>query len=369
MKKLLLTRNDKFADPNKPDVTIWHDIYNLLNLNVSLVDRCDVFTSPYSFHNQFPIPRDLNNFNKSYDDLCIERALAIVEHSKQVNKPIVIFFSGGIDSTIVVISFLIALSGNTRDIFIAMNNSSLAENPNFYYNHIRGRFQLMASEQALDMLNGKYIVVGGEFNDQLFGSDIVGTFRNQFGMDAVFEPYAEKNIIPFLLKSGMQEKNAKVWFDMLDQHIKKTNLAEIITVKDFFWWLNFSFKWQSVYYRIISRTSNRSIINQNFVNDHYFQFFDTLDFQRWSMLNQDKKIGKTWETYKLAGKNFIFAYTQDKEYYNNKMKIGSLSGIFRQRHVPDALCIDSETGELIFTDVVNPEEFYLPDNDFQKFVN
>lgn len=368
MKKLLLTRNDKFANPSKPDVTIWHDVYNLLNLNVSLVDRCDILTGPYNFHNQFPVPRDLNNFDKGYDEICIERAVEIAEHARTINKPIVILYSGGIDSTAVVISFLLALNGDTRDITIAMNNSSLVENPNFYYSHIRGKFKLLASERALDLLTGDCIMVGGEFNDQLFGSDIVGSYRNQYSMQAAFEPYSDKNIVPFLVHSGMKEQNARIWFDIIDQHIKQTNLAEIHDVKDFFWWLNFSFKWQSVYYRMISRTSNPTLINQNFLNNYYFQFFVTEDFQRWSMLNPHRKFGKTWESYKLAAKEFILTFTRDHEYFNNKMKIGSLSGIFRQRHVPDALCIDTATGEFVFTNVVDPAEFYLPDNEFQKFV-
>lgn len=365
MKKLLLSKNSQFQNLNKQDVCDWYSIYKLINLNVSLVDRCDKLTSPYVFHNYFPMPTVPVGFNKTYKEICIERATQLVKHSHAIGKPIVILYSGGIDSTAVVISFLLATQ-DTSNIIIALNTASIQENPNFYYNHIRGKFKLLPSERTLDLLTGDYIMVGGEFNDQLFGSDIMSEYQKVYPVEELFQPYSQSNIVPFFESVGLTNKEANIWFGLLDNHMRTNGRCEIKQVKDFFWWLNFSFKWQSVYFRIISRTARRDLINSEFLDLYYHQFFNTDDFQRWSMMNPDKKIVKDWRGYKITAKEFILEYTKDQEYFANKVKMGSLSGIFRQRTVPDGLCYDTDTGEYLFADTVNADDFYDPDNSFNR---
>jgi len=357
MTQLLLCRNDKLEDVSKPDVTKWYEIYKLINLNVSLIDRCDIIQNPYDFKNDFPMPTNLLNFNKNYQQICIERAEQLVSHSRNTGKPIVILYSGGIDSTTVVISFILA--NNKDNIFVALNTQSIRENPKFYYENIRGKFRLVPSEQTLDLLDGSCIMIGGEFNDQLFGSDIYKKIIDLYGFDYLMRPCNEKNITDFFISVGMSVYNAKIWFDLINKQIKLSNLCEIECVKDFFWWLNFCFKWQSVYCRIIARSADSKIINKKFLDTHYHQFFMTEDFQKWSMLNPDKKIIDSWFNYKITAKQFIFEYTRDQEYFNTKVKMPSLQMIFRQREVPDAL--DSNY-QPIWT--IDKNNFYISENSF-----
>lgn len=362
MTQLLLCRNDKLEDKSKDDVVNWYQIYKMIPTNICQIDRCNIIKSPYNFRNDFPVPTDLSNFNKTYKEICIDRAERLIAHSRAINKPIIILYSGGIDSTTVVTSFMIAC-GNIRDnIFIALNTQSIRENSKFYYEHIRGKFRTIPSEQTLDLLDGSCIMVGGEFNDQLFGSDICKKIIDLYGFDYINQRYTEKNVTDFFIHLGMTTQGAKVWFDLVDNQIKVTNLCEIKNVKDFFWWLNFSFKWQSVYYRIVSRSQkdDSSNITKEFLDTYYHQFFVTEDFQKWSMLNPDKKIGSTWTSYKLTAKQFIFDYNRDQDYFDNKAKAPSLHNIFRQRNVPDAL--DSNYRPIW---VIDKNEFYLSDNSFK----
>ena len=361
-KQLLLSRNDLLVDNSKPDVSSWHEIFNLINLNVSLVDRCDKVIMPYNFKNEFPMPRDLSNFNKTYNEVCVDRAKEIILKSKQLNKPILILYSGGIDSTAVVISFILAAEGDFSNIEVCLNTYSIRENPNFYYTHIRGKFKLTASENMLSLLNGDYIMVGGDFNDQLFGSDLYQIIINHKGMEYLYENYNRDNIVSIFEHVGMTTVSSNIWYTILDEQIRHTNLCEIKTIKDFFWWLNFSYKWQSVYFRLISRSTNREILSKEFLNNYCYYFFNTPDFQKWSMLNPDKKIRDTWESYKITTKQLIFDYTQDQEYFDHKTKLGSLSKVFTQRDVPDAILNDYT---VIYN--INPEEFYLPNNSFTNY--
>ena len=49
-------------------------------------------------------------------------------------------------------------------------------------------------------------------------------------------------------------------------------------------------------------------------------FFNSEDFQRWSIVNHDLKHKGTWKTYKWPSKEFIYEYNRDDNYLNNKTK-------------------------------------------------
>ena len=363
MKNLLLSKCQMLGNSTQPDVVQWFELYKLINLNVSLVDRCNYINIPYRFENKFPMPTLPGTFNKNYTDICIERARNLIAHSKNINKPITVLWSGGIDSTVVLISFILGCPDDLDRISVALNPYSILENPNFYYKHIRNRFNMLPSERTLDLLNGSCIMVGGEFNDQLFGSDILRDVKEFDSMDLVHAKNTHGNIVPFLLSKGMSEDAASKWYSLLNEHIRNVCPVEVDTVHLFFWWLNFAFKWQSVYYRIPERIQNRKLLTDEFLSQHYMQFFEATDFQIWSMLNPSKKISNTWESYKLEAKKMIFDFNKDQDYFDNKVKKGSLSQVFKQRKVPDALAF--EDGNYIFVDELNPAEFYNPNNHFK----
>lgn len=362
MKRLLLSRNDKLAVIDRPDVRDWFSIYGMLNPNVVLIDRCDLIRMPFAYKNAFPMVRDLSGFNKTYAEVAIERAQDLVAQARRVDRPLLLLYSGGIDSTAMVISFIMALGADTRDITIAMNATSLRENPKFYKDHIRGRFQLLGSETALDLLDGSYLVVGGEFNDQIFGSDVYRQIINWAGMRMLYEPASERNVTAFFEHLGMTPHQAWVWYSLIRDQAQQANLVDLPLIKDFFWWINFSLKWQSVYFRMIARAQEPSEIDQEFLDRYYRQFYQADDFQRWSMLNPHKKIGQDWPSYKLEAKKFIYDFTRDRDYHDNKTKFGSLSGVFRQRRVPDAIDEDFQHVSLD-----HPATFYLPDNSFSGY--
>ena len=53
-------------------------------------------------------------------------------------------------------------------------------------------------------------------------------------------------------------------------------------------------------------------------------FFNTDDFQKWSIVNHDVKHGGTWKTYKQPAKDYINKYIKDETYRKNKTKEPSL---------------------------------------------
>ena len=106
-------------------------------------------------------------------------------------------------------------------------------------------------------------------------------------------------------------------FEILSEHVD-TAPIEIDTIFDLFWWMNFCFKWQDVDIRMILTYTTTSHWQST------LSFFNTENFQRWSIVNHDIKHGGTWETYKQPAKEYINKYIKDETYRKNKTKEPSL---------------------------------------------
>lgn len=367
MRQLLISKCDALFDENKKDTQMWSEIYNVINLNVSLVDRCEYVSVPYKFklYEKFRMPTDLRAFDLTYEQCCEKRAWEMIGLSRSTGKPIALFYSGGIDSTLMLISFIKILSEKElrERIVVCLTPLSIYENPEFYYNTVRKKCTIQSSMHFTNMFNKKYLVLGGEHNDQLFGSDVLAQVLSFKSFDYLLQPYEKDFIVDFFIKKGLSKDAATMWFDLIDDHIKNAAPCEVKTVYDFFWWLNFCFKWQCVYFRMLVRISplDRHLIDQDFVDNHFYHFYSSTYFQKWSMLNRTDKIQSDWKSYKLISKKLIYDFDKNDEYFKNKTKRGSLSYLFRQVSVPEALTDNYE-----FLDKVNPAEFYLEKNSFNK---
>jgi hypothetical protein len=75
LKQLYIANCESFLRHPSGDVRTWANIYKLLAMNVSLVDRTERFSTPFNFklYEQFRIPTDLQNFSMSYEDCCALR--------------------------------------------------------------------------------------------------------------------------------------------------------------------------------------------------------------------------------------------------------------------------------------------------------
>lgn len=371
MKSLYLARCQTLKTHPSRDVEIWGDITKLIGLNIGLIDRAGGIDMPFNFkiYPGFEMPslKD-RTFNLTYEDCCNERAQYIIEKSKLLNKPITVLYSGGIDSTTVLVSLMKNLNQSEyRDrVTVALSIDSIVENPNFYHKHIRNQFNIISSDNIGSLLDGRSIIVGGEHNDQLFGSDIIGHIYRETDFSNIHHPYTREFITSWFVKSGMAEEYANIWFDLLDHQIKTKAECEVRTNYQFFWWYNFCFKWQNVFFRILTviDKNKRGMITQEFINDNFLHFFSSTSFQLWSMTNSDKKMLENWTSYKMESKKVIFDFNKDADYFNNKIKIGSLFQLFIQRDSAEAIDSDLniiDDGKLI------PSEFYNPSNSFSGF--
>lgn len=373
--KLILCDTRELLHTNKSsykDIALWSQLYNLLPNGVVFLDRTKKINLPYKFHvaENMDIPTDnLQEFKKSYEDICNERALELFNYSKKLNAPIYILYSGGIDSTLILVSFFktIPLQDLKNNITITLNNNSIAENPNFYKKYIKNTFNTYSSENFSNLFNKDCIILGGEHNDQLFGSDIIAKIKHIVDFKECLKPHTEEFIVKFFCHSGMELYAAKWWYNMLKWHSEQSGF-NIDTNYKFLWWLNFCFKWQTVFFRIILRIANntRDKISNDFISNRFFHFYSTKTFQKWAIKNDGYKILDSWNTYKYEAKKLIYEYDGNKDYFDNKLKIGSLYKIFLYRNVAWGLTekynyIDKYSNTEMFDSIYNKNNSFIMD--------
>ncbi len=352
-----------FKDESKIDVRDWYEIYKMVYGNVIHIDRFGDTIFPYNFVCKPELKLSINDHKKTYDECCLNRATELLDFSKQNNQKIGILYSGGIDSTAILSSFFQVMNEYDlkNNLVIFMNRDSISENPNFYHSKIKNKCVVKSSEQFSSILNNpKYHIIDGEHNDQLFGADLILYLVRDFGFNFLKQPCTRENILKCLYRVKMSEHAANKWFDILSKSALEAP-APIETVYDFFWWINFNFKWQSVFFRMPIRclqNSNRLKINIDQIKRQHF--FSSDDFQNWSIFNGDKKIQNSWNTYKFAAKQFINNFYRDDEYFNYKLKMPSLSYLFFTNIVPSAV-----TSDFIPLFNLNKSDFYNQQNSFR----
>lgn len=344
-------------------VSEWGSIYNLLANNVVLVDRSEQITMPFNIklYDKYKMPSLDREFNMSYEDCCNLRATELYNLSKELDKPIYLFYSGGIDSTLALVSFLKVIPENDRErLVLLMNADSIKEYPQMYYTYIRGKLKTVSSNNFSRYFDKSCILVGGEFNDQLFGSDIVKLVYQMFDFDTVKQRYTRDNITKLFLNVGMDLDSSNIWYDLIDESCRNSQVV-LTTVFDFLWWLNFNFKWQAVYFRLLIRCDKQyqSLVDQEFLDNYYHHFYGEEYFQQWSMNNHENKIKDEWGSYKFVPKQVIFDYTNDAEYRDNKTKLPSLYKLFVQKKTPHGLTTDFN-----FLETLDAQELYVPQNSF-----
>lgn len=346
-----------------PSVKNFYEIFRVINNSVMFCDRTGTITTPLKSHNLFPLGSHLTDQKETYANLMRKRAAEILAQGEREKRPLGIMWSGGIDSTALLIALLEVETdpGLRREkMHIFLSPESIQEFPQFYKAHISGKFKIIPSYYFYDHFAGEHIMVTGEGNDQLFGSDLNVSASNQLGPDFIKQPFT-RDALANLLACYKMEPVALERFTELFVKLADRCPSGIETMFDFLWWLNFTCKWQSVYTRMLGyiSPSQRSGLSRDFVSRYYSCFFFTEEFENWSIWNKHLKIGSDWRTYKLEAKKYILDFTGNQDYFENKVKMGSLSRILKlQRPI---MGIDSEYR---YHDHLKIEDLFVSRNDF-----
>ncbi len=255
--------------------------------------------------------------SETFEQIADARAVALWAE----NQHLKVYWSGGIDSTVALTALMRNAPADAADrLTVFYTAGSIVEYPAFYQMHIDGKLNAVEVTQPLKPSDrywaenifhsavcehiasqiGDGLVVTGELGDQVFGS---AGFAND----------------PTRINGDLEEFLAD--FSDIRDEIDALSAACPVPVNNIvtlMWWWNFSTKWSEVKYRSLTCVSDAA----HLANARHF--FDTDDFQRWSMSNDDKRIRNTAESYKWPAKDYIYDWTGDSFYRDNKLKEGSL---------------------------------------------
>jgi len=330
------------------------------------VDRTGYFNP---FHISYDSIPTVGKFNKSWEECCMDAAKELWKSG----KPIELFWSGGIDSSGALIA-LLETKSNSDVLNIRYTQDSIDEFPLMWEKMVKGKNNpLPHKEMLVNTLfeNHDIIKVTGECGDQCFGSDALHANLDKYADDweTIFtwpngKLFNKSSDAPKDSEQNYKNKKSQL-VEILFENVDYSPV-EIKTIFDLFWWCNFCFKWQDVNSRMIFTFSTTTEWQST------ISFFNTENFQKWSIINHDIKHGGTWETYKQPAKEYINKYIKDETYRKNKTKEPSLIKILagetngeynytyrvKKRNDPQAVKLVLDDGRFWRKDEKVPDEIY-----------
>jgi hypothetical protein len=355
-----------------PDVKLWLQTLRVSGDNIGSIDRTGTTINPIrtTTLDINKLPKFDPTFSMSFDECAINRAKEIYNQHQIKNVPIRLSWSGGIDSSTALLSFieLLGVKEASNCIEVVMTHASIMENPYIWEKIVRKEnFKIVNASHFNESWNGGAIIVNGEGGDQVHGGDMPKHLFTLFGSDGLKMPMNEDNVYrfvkfrsnsPLIIAPGINHDDAIKVTDVLCRQFRNAPIP-LETMNDALSMLNFSSKWASTFYRLITK-ANRPL-SEEFIKNYYFPFYGSLDFQQWAMHPNGEKTKGTNESYKWKAKEYICRVSNTPE-LQMKHRFSSLVGIFN--HVKRADFIDKE---LNFYKEINPEEWYNPENTFKLF--
>lgn len=324
------------------------------------IDRTETIKIPLRVKSIFPIPK-FRFMKKTFEEICNERARELLDRADALDAALHVFYSGGIDSTLVLISLLKNASAQQREnLKVLLSEESIRENPLFYQDHIRGKLRVDSANMFPYLLGEKCLFVGGEYNDQIFGSNLTGSLIDGFGSSVIHQPYNRDILFAFFNHKINNAKLTHFYLDLFDR-LRLVAPIDIATNQEYLWWINFTLKWQSVFFRMLCYVTPRNApnIDEHYISTYFNHFYGTDEFQLWSLNNPDKKIRNTWKSYKWVCKDIIYEYTKDADYRDNKVKRDSLAFVLTQQQSFNF--IDSS---MKFWNTLELKDYHNVENDF-----
>lgn len=277
----------------------------------------------------FAMPDYNPDYNMSWTEVTDQRCLGL--RSTHFDRPWVVMWSGGIDSTVIVAAIIKNLPRADFDnITIACTAVSIWENPQFYFDHIKPNFKVVNSSDLLSHEFGSQdtYIINGEPADQLFGC-LGGHLDSLYQNPDLLHTDIIKNkdcAIDFISDLTTDKNFAEWYYHVLLDNARSAGVP-VSTLHGLMWWSGFNNAWVSVKFRIIfSFQGNwKNIKNAKSYVNKFVHWYDNNDYQQWSMNsnNRGEQLGNNASEYKLAAKKYIYSVDNNKYHFKFKTKMAS----------------------------------------------
>ena len=360
MRSAISYNPNRFATLKGEDSRRWLTLFNITNYNVTFADRTGNIVNPIrtSVPSRLAMPAYDPNFTMTYEQCCQARVREILAKQQQLDVPIRLMYSGGIDSSLVLVSFIkeIGLAETEKRLQLVLSIESIEENPWMWERVLRrSKFKMINGEAHGGDWGRDRILIGGEFNDQLLGADGYRDLVQWRGDQILKQRWTESLMFEWYSKK-VGDRDGAMWTRIFSEHLRKAP-CPIDTVADWWWWINFSCKWSSVYFRVIMFARDQQAITDEYLDNYYYQFYGTDHFQKWAMANREDKIKDGWMSYKWKARQLIADFCGHE--YQQKIKRNSLWRLLGYKR--GAELIDDQYN---FIMTVDPQQWYQPNNSF-----
>jgi hypothetical protein len=240
---------------------------------------------------------------KSIEELCYNSAQNIVNQAGR--RKLVVTWSGGIDSTL-VLSELLKISPKDQ-IVVMMDNNSILEYPDFYNKYIKDQLETRQmsfyTDDPLRLALKDGVVVTGHLMDPVFGANIYQALPVEKLQQTI--PDFLKDLNPYTVQK---------YTKLIDACPRKLE-----NVKDFFWWLDYTLNYQSEQLMWLLE------IEEMILDQNLFHFGAGEDWNNYAVSTpaEVKWKGYDFNYYKMEIKIHIQKFTGDDNYTKNKIKMPS----------------------------------------------
>jgi len=256
------------------------------------------------------------------------RSLELKEKLKTFER-VYVFWSGGIDSTLVLTAILKNWSmSELQSLTVVCNHNSIKEHSSFYHRFILNKLDTVSTDlfySDKEKFDSKNIYVSTETADALIAYSEIKEFGSRY--PGLFKKSYKKHTKEILEYFG-NDYYAYHSYEQILSSLKK-NSVEVDTIFDFLWWINFNWGFDlEVYYMLWTYSIwPEHIDTRSFLQNNIFDWFKTVEYQNWSVgaIGSSDKIRDTIESNKFVYKKYIFDFDKDLEYFLYKTKEPSTS--------------------------------------------
>jgi hypothetical protein len=240
---------------------------------------------------------------KTIEQMCYDSTKYIIDAAG--TKKIVITWSGGIDSTLVLSEFIKIAPKD--QLVVMINENSILEYPEYYEKNIKGKLETTTMDfhttKALRNAIKDGVVVTGHLMDPVFG---VGMYQ------VMPQQRLQQKIPDFLSEVDKFSQESYTRFI-------KACPREIVNVKDFFWWFDYTCNYQSEQLMWLLE------IEDMILDKNLFHFGASSDWNDYAVSTpaEVKYPGYNFENYKMPLKEELYKFTKDREYTEKKIKVSS----------------------------------------------
>jgi len=304
-------------------------------LQVGLMPRTGINNLP--FDNSFvdivnqTMPDYDPTFSLTWQDITDQRARQVQDLIQHHNKKIFVQWSGGIDSTCIVVALLKNLDREClKQVTVCYTYDSVMEYPWFYENYIKPHLHSQdLNQQPLNLQDiDNALLIDGQTADCLTMSmapslDINMSVRN--GHLLIKNWRTDPDTLINYLTKVTQSRDFAIWYyDRVRENVESVSVP-VETYFDFMWWAGFNYDW--VYQTFCQWFYIQRLPNftwQEF-SKKYMPWYTSADYQRWSMKNVGAwaKHDNTLSSFKRDAKKYCYDYTKDHWYTTYKTKVSS----------------------------------------------